>query len=226
MSAPHARTRLPALTCSSGGTRSAHRARPAGALLVLLLAGLLVFALAPATAGAATIKPRGTVTIFWDQMDLANVQLANSVFVVPIAPMAMVPISSSVKFTSTISGGSIATASPYWGPVKFKGGVRFLKLTPAATWTQVTVTKLTFNIKTQSVRASINGQPLVDFAGVNEMGMTDHVFWSHGHKFVRIEGGSLSYTPESAAALKAAFGYTVPDAPQAFATLTEVIRLN
>ena len=88
------------------------------------------------------------------------------------------------------------------------------------------MTKLTFNIKTQTVRASINGQPLVAFAGVNEMGMTDHVFWSHGHKYVRIRGASLSYTPKSAAALKAAFGYTVPDAPQPFASLREVIRLN
>ena len=193
---------------------------------MLLLSGLLILVLAPVTAGAATITAHGTGTLFWDQADLANVQLANSVFVVPIAPMAFTPISSSVRFTSTISGGSFQTALPYWGPVRFRGGVRFLKLMPASTWTQVTVTKLTFNIKTQSVRASINGHPVVDFAGVNEMGMTDHVFWSHGHKFVRIKGASLSYTPKSAAALKAAFGYTVPDAPQPFASLTEVIRLN
>ena len=110
--------------------------------------------------------------------------------------------------------------------MRFRGGVRFLKLTPAATWTQVTVTRITFNIRTQRVRASINGQPLVNFAGVNEMGMTDQVFSSHGHTFVRIRGASLSYTPQSAAALKAAFGYTVPDAPQPFASLTEVIRLD
>ena len=215
-----------AYTRSSLRTRSLRRAWPARALLVLLLSGLLALVLAPVTAGAATMTPHGTVTLFWDQADLANVQLANSVFVVPIAPMALTPISRSVRFTSTISGGSFQTALPYWGPAKFRGGIRFLKLTPAATWTQVTVTKLTFNVKTQSVRASINGQPLVAFAGVNEMGMTDHVFWSHGHKFVRIKGASLSYTPQSAAALKAAFGYTVPVAPQPFASLTEVVRLN
>jgi hypothetical protein len=226
MSAPHVRTRSSAFTRSSDGIRSARRAWPACVLVLLLLAGLLVLVLAPATAGARTIKPQGTVTIVWDQSDLANVQLANGVMVLPIAPMAITPISNSVKFTSTISGGSVADASPYWGQVRFRGGIRFLKLTPAATWTQVTVTKLMFNIKMQSVRASINGQPPVDFAGVNEMGMTDEVFWSHGHKFVRIQGASLSYTPESAAALKAAFGYTVPDAPQPFASLTEVIRLK
>jgi hypothetical protein len=208
------------------GVGAARRARPLRALLALSLAGLAIMVLAPATAGAATIKPHGTVTIFWDQTDLASVQLANGVFLEPIAPMALTPISNSVKFTSTIAGGSFATTLPYWGPVKYKGGIRFLKLTPAATWTQVTVTKLTFNIKTQSVRASINGQPLVDFAGVNEMGMTDHRFTSHGHTFVRIQGASLSYSPAAAAALKAAFGYTVPDAPQPFAELTETIRLN
>ena len=147
-------------------------------------------------------------------------------FLEPIATTALTPVSRSVRLTSTISGGSFHTASPYWGPVRFRGGIRFLKLTPAATWTQVTVTKLTFNIRTQTVRASINGQPLVAFAGVNEMGMTDSVFWSHGHKYVRIRGASLSYTPKAAAALKAAFGYTVPDAPQPFASLNEVIRLN
>ncbi len=195
-------------------------------LLVFLLSGLVVLAVAPVTAGAATITPHGTLTLNWDRADLANVQLANGVFLEPITPMALTPISHTVRLTSTISGVSFQTASPYWGPVRFRGGVRFLKLTPAATWTQVTVTKLTFNVKTQSVRASINGQPLVAFAGVNEMGMTDHVFSSHGHKYVRIQGASLSYTPQSAAALKAAFGYTVPDAPQPFASLTEVIRLN
>jgi hypothetical protein len=213
-------------------TRSPLRVRPlrtvwpARALLVLLLSGLLALVIAPVAAGAASITPHGTVTLFWDQADLANVQLANNVFVVPIAPMALTPISSSVRLSSTISGGSFHTALPYWGPVRFRGGVRFLKLTPASTWTQVTVTKLTFDVKTQSVRASIDGGPLVAFAGVNEMGMTDHVFWSHGHKFVRIRGASLSYTPQSAAALHAAFGYTVPDAPQPFASLTEVIRLK
>ena len=210
----------------SRDARSGHRAWPARALIVLLISGIAVLVVAPVTAGAATVTPRGTGTLVWDQTDLANVQLANGVFIEPIAPTALTPISSTVRLTSRVSGGSFQTAGPYWGPVRFRGGVRFLKLTPAATWTQVTVTKLTFNIRTQSVRASINGQPLVRFAGVNEMGMTDHVFWSHGRKFVRITGASLSYTPESAAALKAAFGYTVPDAPQPFASLTEVIRLN
>ena len=202
------------------------RARPAPALLVLLLSSLLVLVLAPVTAGAAGITPHGSGRLIWDKTDLADVQLANGVFVEPIAPTALTPISSSVRLTSTISGGSFQTASPYWGPVRFRGGVRFLKLTPAATWTQVTVTRITFNIRTQRVRASINGQPLVNFAGVNEMGMTDDVFSSHGHKFVRIKGASLSYTPQSAAALRAAFGYTVPDPPQPFASLTEVIRLD
>ena len=219
MSSPFAHTR------SSHRTGLLRRARPAPTLLVLLLLGVLALAVAPVTAGAATVAPHGTVTLTWDQTDLANVQLANNVFVEPIAPMALIPVRRSVR-TGTISGGSFQTALPYWGPVTFRGGVRFLKLTPAATWTQVTVTRLTFNIKTQSVRASINGQPLVRFAGVNEMGMTDHVFWSHGHKYVRIQGASLSYTPKSAAALKAAFGYTVPDAPQPFASLNEVVRLN
>jgi hypothetical protein len=213
-------------TRSSRDARSRHRAWPGLSLPVLLLAGLLVLVLAPVTADAATITPHGSGALVWDQTDLANVQLANGVFVEPIAPTALTPVSRSVRLTSTISGGALQTASPYWGPVRFRGGIRFLKLTPAATWTQVTVTKLTFNIRTQSVRASINGQPLVVFAGVNEMGMTDHVFWSHGHKYVRIRGASLSYTPKSAAALKAAFGYTVPDAPQPFASLAEVIRLN
>jgi hypothetical protein len=206
--------------------RSPHRAWPAVSLLAVLLSVLLVLVLAPVKANAATVAPHGSGTLVWDQTDLANVQLANGVFVEPIATTALTPVSRSVRLTSTISGGSFQTASPYWGPVRFRGGIRFLKLTPAATWTQVTVTRLTFNIKTQSVRASINGQPLVAFAGVNEMGMTDHVFWSHGHKYVRIQGASLSYAPKSAAALKAAFGYTVPDAPQPFASLTEVIRLN
>ena len=206
--------------------RSSRRARPACAAFGLLLVGLLVLVLSPATASAATIIPHGTVTLFWDQADLASVQLADNVMVFPIAPTALTPISHAIKFTSAISGGSFQTALPYWGPVKFKGGIRFLKLTPAATWTQVTVTKLTFNIKSQSVMASINGGSLVRFAGVNEMGMEDHRFVSHGHTYVRIEGASLSYTPALAAALQAAFGYTVPIAPTPFAGLNEVIQLN
>jgi hypothetical protein len=225
MYSPSACTRSPARARSSGVTRSARHAWPARVPL-LLLAGLLVLVLAPAAAGAATVTPHGTVTIFWDQTDLASVQLANSVFVVPIAPMDITPISSSVKFTSTISGGSIATALPYWGPVKYKGGIRFLKLTPAATWTQVTVTKLVFNIKTRTVTASINGQAPVEFAGVRDAGMMDHRFVRHGHTYVRIEGASLYYSPQAAAALLPAFGYTVPEAPTPFASLTEVIRLN
>jgi hypothetical protein len=140
--------------------------------------------------------------------------------------MALTPISRSVRFTSTISGGSFQTALPYWGPAKFRGGIRFLKLTPAATWTQVTVTKLTFNVQTQSVRASINGHAPVVFALVNEMGMTEHPFMSGGRTYVRIEGASLSYAPKAAAAFKAAFGYTVPAAPTPFASLAEAIRLN
>jgi len=206
--------------------RLRHGAWPAVALLVLLLSVLLLLVLGPVNADAATITPHGFGTLVWDRTDLASVQLANGVFVEPIAPTALTPVSRSVKLTSTISGGSFQTSSPYWGPVRFRGGIRFLKLTPAATWTQVTVTRLTFNVKTQSVRASINGQPLVTFAGVNEMGMTDHVFVSHGHKYVRLQGASLSYAPKAAAALKAAFGYTVPGAPQPFASLAEVIRLN
>ena len=211
---------------SSLDVRTRHRAWPTVALLAVLLFVLLLLVLAPGNASAATITPHGTGTLVWDQTDLKNVQLANGVFVEPIAPTALTPVTRSVRLASTISGGSFQTSSPYWGPVRFRGGIRFLKLTPAATWTQVTVTRLTFNVKTQSVKASINGRPLALFAGVNEMGMTDHVFWSHGHKYVRLQGASLSYTPKSAAALKAAFGYTVPDAPQPFASLTEVIRLN
>jgi hypothetical protein len=213
-------------TRSSLDTRTRHRAWPTVALLAVLLFVLLLLVLVPVNASAATIKPHGTGTLVWDQTDLKNVQLANGVFVEPIAPTALTPVSRSVRLASTIAGGSFQTASPYWGPVRFRGGIRFLKLTPAATWTQVTVTRLTFNVKTQSVMASINGRPLARFAGVNEMGMTDHVFRSHGHRYVRLQGASLSYTPKSAAALKAAFGYTVPDAPQPFASLSEVIRLN
>ena len=205
---------------------SPHRAAPRRAVLACLLCGLLGLAVVPAAASAATIKPHGTLVLTWDQTDLAHVQLAHSVFVVPMAPMALTPVSHSVSLTSTISGGSVETATPYWGPVRFRGGIRLLKLAPAAAWTQVTVAGLAFNVKTQSVRASLNGGPLVDFAGVNEMGMTSHVFWSHHRKYVRISGAALSYTPQSAAVLKAAFGYTVPDAPQPFAALTEVIRLN
>jgi hypothetical protein len=211
---------------SSLDARTRHRAGPTVSLLAVLLFVLLLLVLAPVSASAATITPHGTGVLVWDQTDLKNVQLANGVFVEPIAPTALTPVRRSVRLASTISGGSLQTTSPYWGPVRLRGGIRFLKLTPAATWTQVTVTRLTFNVKTQSVRASINGGPLALFAGVNEMGMTDHVFWSHGHKYVRLQGASLSYTPKSAAALKAAFGYTVPDAPQPFASLTEVIRLN
>lgn len=202
------------------------RPRLAGLLVALLMTGLLVLVLAPLASGAAMVTPHGTVTIVWDRADLASVQLAHNVMVLPTAPTALVPVSHSVKLTSTISGGSIQTAVPYWGPVNYRGGIRFLKLTPAAHWTQVTVTKLTFNIKTQSVKASINGHAPVLFAFVNEMGMTDHRFASGGHTYVRIQGASLSYAPKAAAALKAAFGYTVPAAPTPFASLTEVVRLN
>ncbi len=159
------------------------------------------------TASAATITPHG-VTLFWDQVDPAKVQPAHSVFVVPIAPMALTPISRSLRSTSTVSGGSLQTALPsYWGPVKFRGGICSLKLTPAATWTQVTVTKLTFNVQTQSVRVSINGHAPVIFALVNEMGMTEHPFMSGGRTYVRIEGASLSYALKAAAAFKVAFGW-------------------
>ena len=180
----------------------------------------------PLAAGAATVTPRGTVTIVWDRADLASVQLANNVMVLPVAPTALALVSHSLKLTSRISGGSMQTAAPYWGPVRYKGGIRFLKLTPAAQWTQVKVTKLTFNIRTQSIRASINGQAPVLFAFVNEMGMTDHRFARDGHTYVRIRGASLSYAPKAAAALNAAFGYTVPTAPTPFASLAEVVRLN
>jgi len=164
------------------------------------------------TASAATITPHG-VTLFWDQADPANVQPAHSVFVVPIAPMALTPISRSLRSTSTVSGGSLQTALPsYWGLVKFRGGIRPLKLT--------------FNVQTQSVRASINGHAPVIFALVNEMGMTEHPFMSGGRTYVRIEGASLSYALKAAAAFKAAFGYTVPAAPTPFASLAEAIRLN
>jgi hypothetical protein len=164
------------------------------------------------TASAATITPHG-VTLFWDQADPAKVQPAHSVFVVPIAPMALTPISRSLRSTSTVSGGSLQTALPsYWGPVKFRGGICSLKLT--------------FNVQTQSVRASINGHAPVVFALVNEMGMTEHPFMSGGRTYVRIEGASLSYAPKAAAAFKAAFGYTVPAAPTPFASLAEAIRLN
>jgi hypothetical protein len=144
------------------------------------------------TASAATITPHG-VTLFWDQADPANVQPAHSVFVVPIAPMALTPISRSLRSTSTVSGGSLQTALPsYWGLVKFRGGIRSLKLT--------------FNVQTQSVRASINGHAPVVFALVNEMGMTEHPFMSGGRTYVRIEGASLSYALKAAAAFKVAFG--------------------
>ena len=145
------------------------------------------------TASAATITPHG-VTLFWDQADPAKVQPAHSVFVVPIAPMALTPISRSLRSTSTVSGGSLQTALPsYWGLVKFRGGIRPLKLT--------------FNVQTQSVRASINGHAPVVFALVNEMGMTEHPFMSGGRTYVRIEGASLSYALKAAAAFKVAFGW-------------------
>jgi hypothetical protein len=217
------------MSSSSTWTREHHRVRRlrlAGLLAALLTAGLLVLVLAPLASGAAMITPHGTVTILWDRTDLASVQLAHNVMVLPSAPTALVPVSHSLKLTSTISGGSMQTAAPYWGPVTYKGGIRFLKLTPAAQWTQVTATRLTFNIKTQSIRASINGHAPVLFALVSEMGMTDHRFASGGHTYVRIQGASLSYAPKAAAALKAAFGYTVPAAPTPFASLTEVVRLN
>jgi hypothetical protein len=198
----------------------------AGALVALLAAGLLFLALAPFALGATDVTPQGTVAISWDRTDLASVQLAHNVMVLPIAPTALVPVTRSVRLAATISGGSIQSTSPYWGPVNNRGGIRFLKLTPAAHWTQVTVTKLSFNIRTQSVKASINGRSPVVFALVNEMGMTDRRFTSGGHTYVRIQGASLSYAPKAAAALKAAFGFTVPSAPTPFASLTEVIRLN
>jgi hypothetical protein len=202
------------------------RPRLAHLLVALLTAAVLVLVLAPLASGATAVTPRGTVTIVWDRTDLAGVQLANDVMVLPVAPAALAPVSHSLKLTSTISGGSMQTAAPYWGPVRYKGGIRFLKLTPSAHWTQVTVTRLTFNIRTQSVRASINGQAPVRFAFVNEMGMTDQQFTRGGHTYVRIRGASLSYAPKAAAALKAAFGYTVPAAPTPFASLAEVVRLN
>jgi hypothetical protein len=201
------------------------RLRAAGVPAALSAACLLILVLA-LPASAATVTPRGTVTILWDRTDLANVQLAHGVGVFPISPTALVPISHSVKLTSTIAGGSIHTALPYHGPVRYSGGIRLLKLTPAAHWTQVTVTRLTFDIGTQSVKASIDGHTPVRFAFVNEMGVTDHRFTRGGHTYVRIRGASLSYAPKAAAALKAAFGYTVPDAPTPFASLTEVVRLD
>ena len=210
----------------TGGHRRVQRSRTAGLLTAFLTAALLALVLAPLAASAATVTPRGTVTILWDRTDLAGVQLAHNVMVLPVAPTALVPVNHSLKLTSTIAGGSMQTAAPYWGPVRYRGGIRFLKLTPAAQWTQVTVTKLTFNIRTQSIRASINGQTPVLFAFVNEMGMTDHRFARGGHTYVRIRGASLSYAPKAATALKAAFGYTVPDAPTPFASLTEVVRLD
>lgn len=202
------------------------RSRLAGLLVAFSTAALLVLVLAPLAAGARTVTPRGTVTILWDRTDLAGVQLAHTVMVLPVTPTALVPVSHSLKLTSTISGGSLQTAAPYSGPVRYRGGIRFLKLTPAAHWTQVTVTKLTFNIRTQSIRASINGQARVLFAFVNEMGMTDQRFARGGHTYVRIRGASLSYAPKAAAALNAAFGYTVPAPPTPFASLTEVVRLD
>ena len=202
------------------------RPRLAGLLVAFVTVALLALVLAPLAAGAARVTPRGTMTILWDRTDLASVQLANNVMVLPIAPTALVPVAHTLKLTSKISGGSMQTAAPYWGPVKYKGGIRFLKLMPSAHWTQVSVTKLSFNIRTQSVRASINGQPRVLFAFVNEMGMTDHRFVRGGHTYVRIRGASLSYAPKAAAALNAAFGYTVPAAPTPFASLAEVVRLN
>jgi len=210
------------------GTRPAsrvRRVRVAGALATLATVCLLVLILAP-LASAATVTPRGTVTIVWDRTDLASVQLAHDVGVFPVSPAALVPVGHSVRLTSTISGGSFQTALPYHGPVRYRGGVRLLKLVPAAQWKQVTVTKLTFDIGTQVVKASIGGHAPVTFAFVNEMGMTDHHFTKGGHTYVRIQGASLSYAPKAAAALKAAFGYTVPDAPTPFASLTEVVRID
>ena len=202
------------------------RSRLAVLLMAFVTVALLALILAPLASGAARVTPRGTVRILWDPADLASVQFANNVMVLAIAPTALVPVTHSLKLTSKISGGSMQTAAPYWGPVKYKGGIRFLKLMPSAHWTQVTVTKLSFNIRTQSVRASINGQARVLFAFVNEMGMTDRRFVRGGHTYVRIRGASLSYAPKAAAALSAAFGYTVPSAPTPFASLTEVVRLD
>ena len=215
----------PSLISNRGHLRVRH-ARTAGLLAAFLTAALLALVLTPLAARAATVTPHGRVTILWDRTDLASVQLAHDVMVLPIAPTALVPVSHSLRLTSTISGGSMQTAAPYRGPVKYKGGIRFLKLTPSAHWTQVTVTKLTFNIRTQSIRASINGRTPVIFAFVNEMGMTDHRFARGGHTYVRIRGASLSYAPKTVTALRAAFGYTVPSAPTPFASLAEVVRLN
>ena len=85
----------------------------------------MVLVLAPVNAEAATITPHGSGALVWDQTDLANVQLANGVFVEPIAPTALTPVSRSVRLASTISGGSLQTASPYWGPDRFRGDIRF-----------------------------------------------------------------------------------------------------
>jgi hypothetical protein len=194
-------------------------------LFACVTAALLVVAL-PSTAVAANVPARGKATLVWDRFDLANVQLAHGVMVVPVGPMTLTPVSHTLKFSSKVSGGPILNELPYWGPVVLGGGIRFLKLTPAQTWTQVTVTKMTFNLKTQTVKASIDGGARVVFSLVNTMGVTQHRFSRGGHTYVRIQGAALAYAPKAAAALKAAFGYMVPDAPTAFAYLTEVLRLD
>jgi hypothetical protein len=201
------------------------------ALVALALGCAIALIVVAQTAGGAkaalpaAITPHGTGVLRWDAGDLANPQLANNVMVLPIGATALKPVPNTVRLTSPIAGGSFRTTSPYWGPVRFAGGVRFLKLTPAATWTQVTVTKLTFNIKTQSVTASINGGPMMRFADVNEMGMTDHRFTRNGHLYVRIRGALLFYTAAARSALNSAFGYSLPSM-EPVGTLSETIRLR
>lgn len=201
------------------------------ALVALALGCAIVLIVALEAAGSAkaalpaAITPHGTGVLRWDAGDLANPQLANNVMVLPIGATALKPVPNTIRLTSPIAGGSFRTTSPYWGPVRFAGGIRFLKLTPAATWTQVTVTKLTFNIKTQGVTASINGGPMVRFADVNEMGMTDHRFSKNGRLYVRIQGALLFYTATARTALNSAFGYALPSM-EPVGTLSETIRLR
>jgi hypothetical protein len=205
--------------------RQSIHAWPARAVLTVALAGLFILTVGVAGAGATSITPHGTATLTWEANDLASLQLANNVMVMPIAPVAFTPVAGTIKLGFPIVGGSFLTALPYWGPVYLGGGIRFLKLSPGPTWTQVTVTKLAFNIKTQAVTASINGGPRVVFADVNEMGMTDHRFWSHGHLYVRIRNALLFYSAAATTALQSAFGYVVP-AMEPVGSLTEVVRLK
>lgn len=197
-----------------------------GGLAVLVLASLAVFALTAAAATPATVTPSGTVSLVWEPGDLAGIQLAHKVMVLPIAATTLTPVPSSVELTSPISGGSIQTSSPYWGPVHLAGGIRFLKLTPAKHWKQVTITDLTVNIKTQGMTGSIDGARPVRVAGLNEMGLSASRISRDDHTYVELRGGLLSYAPRTAAALKAAFGYSTPAAPSPFATLNAVVRLG